>query len=242
MKYLAIFAALAMTSAFAQEIKPKALDDEFRLDSNLKSLKKGIVDYSEKPVNNGKLFKVNSQEEFKLTKGKTHSDKLEVYQLKMEEINGKIKKQESYVELEKQPLGKIKSITKCGIHGTKGGCQQYTKPFCKKLIDDERMVETKPVKWWKDVYKDKEVFSLKTEILSKLTSIHNESKNDLGEDPVKPKYKEKLAPIYPNPDSYFDKEKVIGDIRKCKEIIAEFKEESVNSQSNNRAAASSSEQ
>lgn len=239
MKYLAILTVLTMTVAHAQVVKPNALEDEFRLDPTLKP---GIVDYSEKNVTNGKLFKVNSQEEFKLTKSKPHPDKLEIYQLKMEEINGKVKKVESYVELEKQPLGKVRSITKCGIHGTKGGCQQYTKPFCRKLINDESLVESKPVSWWKDVYKDKEVFNLKSEILRKLTALHSESKNDLGEDPVKRKYKEKLAPIYPNADSNFDKQKIIGDIRKCKEIIAEFKEDRVNSQSTSRSAASSSEQ
>ena len=136
----------------------------------------------------------------------------------------------------------MKTITKCGIHGTKGGCQQYTKPFCKKLIDDERMVDTKPVTWWKDVYKDKEVFNLKSEILSKLTALHNESKRDLGEDPKKPEFKEKLAPVYPNADSNFNKEKIIGDIRKCKEIIAEFKEDRVNSQSTRTAVNNSTEQ
>lgn len=235
MKYLAILTVLTMSLAHAGTVKPKALEDEFRLDP---TLKKGIVDYSEKNVSNGKLFKVNSQEEFKLTKGKNHPDKLEIYQLKMEKVNGELKKLESYVEMEKEPLGKIKTITKCGIHGTKGGCQQYTRPFCLKLINEERMVDTKPVTWWKDVYKEKDVFNLKSELLSKLTALHNESKNDLGEDPVKREYKEKLAPVYPNADSYFDKQKIVGDIRKCKEIIAEFKEDSVNSQSNSRSAAS----
>lgn len=239
MKYLAILTALSMTAAFAQEIKPKALEDEFRLDP---TLKKGIVDYTEKNVSNGKLFKVNKAEEFKLTKGKTHPDKLEVYQLKMEKINGELKKVESYVEMEKMPLGKIKAITKCGIHGQKGGCQQYTKPFCRYLIDKERDIEGKPVVWWKEKYREKEVFNVKSEILAKLNSLHQESKNDLGEDPVTAEFKQKLSPVYPNPDAHFDKQKIIGDLRKCKEIIAEFKEDAVNSQPNNRSAASNSQQ
>lgn len=221
MKFFAVAALLAAFNVYAQEANI-ALEDNFKVAPDLQ--KPNNSDYQEKPVNDGKLFHKHSENELKITKGKESSDKLEIYQLKMEKLNGKLEKFEQIVEVDKTDSNKVKSILKCGGH-SKGGCQAYTPGFCKKLLQEDKLNEkitkdgeAKTLEFYKELYKEKEAFEPKSEMLSKLSALNEKAINDSGIQPNNKEIKDNLKPVYPSPLVLFKKEKIQGDIAECRKF------------------------
>lgn len=224
MKFISLIALLSMSLAQAQEAEPVVLEDGFKLSPKLE--KPSNSEYEEKVLSDGKIFKKNSNDKFKVTKSLENSEKHDVYQLKLEKINGKIEKVESLVELDKNQIGKMKSTVKCGFHNhpnAKGGCQRYTQKFCKKLLDNKNKIkesnENEAMVFYKDLYKSEDAFDLKNDDLQKLSSMNDSSVKDIGEEPVSKELKEKIKPIYPMASMNFKKPKVKYDITYCKKLM-----------------------
>lgn len=229
MKYLLLICSLSISTVFAQEVKLKALDDDFKL---APSLEKGNSDYDVKSTNQGKIFKKNSPNVFKITKGKESLDKIEVYQLKLEKNGDKVEKVEKFVEVDKESLGKIKTLYKCrmssGENG-KGGCQRYTKPFCSKLVEEKSKVdESKPEEmknYFKNIYTLKGVYGLKSDEIAKIHKFNQDSRKDLNEEPMNDALKSKISSIYPPVSTHFTVEKIKHDIAECEKVKNDFKVE-----------------
>ncbi len=249
MKYFAMVTLFALsTSVYAQEIKPKVLDDDFKLSPKLE--KGSSADYEEKTLDqNNKLFKKNTEEKFNITKGKEHSDKMEIYQLKMEMKNGKIEKSEKLVEFDKVEVGKIKKLTKChhvDNHSKKMvGCQSYSETFCKELIKEKdwnskitKDGNVKTLDFYKELYKQKDSFDVKSADLSKLKVMNETSRAEIAEEPKSLDIKGKLSPIYPSAVANFSIDKVKNDISECDNIKNDWKVEKVNSEDSTATASS----
>lgn len=247
MKYFALFALVAAFNVCAQDSNSQAnsqannepLVDSFKVDPDLK--KGANSQYSEKMTSEGKLFHKSGPNDFSVTKGKKNSsDNLDVYQLKMEKVNGKLEKLEQIVEMDKVQKGKVNSVFKCGSH-TKGGCQSFNESFCKKLLENDKLDEKlskdgepKTLEFYKDLYKEKQVFEPKVEFLSKLQALNEKAVNDVGTKPNNKDLENNLKPVYPSPLVLFKKEKIHGDIAECKRMANYWaeKNDSGNSQPN----------
>lgn len=228
MKFFALLSFIAVASAHAV-VTPVSLEDGFELSPKLE--KAPSSDYEEKSGSNGKVFKKNTESQFNVTKGKESSDKLEVYQLKMEKINGKVEKSEQIVELDKEGKGEVKSILKCGgnkvVDGQvmKGGCQSYSEGFCKNLLEKENIEakivelgEPKALEFYKEIYKQNDVYEVKTAKLEKLREFNDSTRNEVGEEPKDKDIKEKVRPIYPPMNEIFVKKKIHDDILLCRKV------------------------
>lgn len=256
MKYFALIALVAAVNVYAQEANSQsnsqpnnqALVDNFKVDPDLK---KGVnSQYSEKMTPEGKLFHKSGPNDFSVTKGKKNSaDNLDVYQLKMEHKDGKLEKLEQIVEMDKVQKGKVNSVFKCGSH-TKGGCQSFTQSFCKKLLENDKLEdklskdgEPKTLEFYKDLYKEKQVFEPKVEYLSKLQALNEKAVNDVGTKPNNKDLEKNLKPVYPSPLVLFKKEKIHGDIAECKKLANSWaeKNDSGNSQPNAVAGSTSAQ-
>ena len=252
MKYFTLVTILALSAtSYAQDIKPNVLEDNFKLSPKLE--KGPSADYEEKSVDqNNKLFKKNTDEKFNITKGKEHSDKLEIYQLKMEKKNGQIEKSEKLVEFDKTDLGKIRKLTKCRhvTHLSKKlvGCQSYSENFCKELIKEKdwnskitKDGDAKTLDFYKNLYKQKDSFDMKSAELAKLKSMNEGSRAELGEEPKSAEIKGKLSPVYPNAAASFDIDKVKADIAECDNVKNDWKVQKVSSSEDSSETASSAQ-
>lgn len=251
MKYFALITLFALSTAYAQEIKPNVLDDDFKLAPKLE--KGNGADYEEKKIDqNNKLFKKNTDDKFNITKGKEHSDKMEIYQLKMEKKNGEIEKSEKLVEFDKNDLGKIKKLTKCRhVHHLSKkmvGCQSYSEPFCKELIKEKdwngkiaKDGNAAALEFYKELYKQKDSFDLKSAELAKLKAMNEASRAEIGEEPKSAEIKGKLSPVYPSAAASFDIEKVKVDIAECDNVKNDWKIERVAGSDEAAATASSAQ-
>ncbi len=252
MKYFTLITLFALATAHAQEIKPKVLDDDFKLSPKLEKGKS--ADYEEKTLDqSNKLFKKNTDDKFNITKGKEHSDKLEIYQLKMEKKNGSVEKSEKLVEFDKSEVGKIKKLTKCHhvTHLNKKlvGCQSYSENFCKELIKEKdwngkitKDGDKKTLDFYKKLYQDKGSFDMKSDEIAKLKAMNESSRAELGEEPKSLDIKGKLSPIYPSASASFDLEKIKGDIVECDNIKNDWKVEKIAGSSSESEDSASSAQ
>lgn len=249
MKYFTLVTLFALsTTVSAQEIQPKVLDDDFKLSPKLE--KGNSSEYEEKKLDqNNKLFKKNTEDKFNITKGKEHSDKMEIYQLKMEKKNGKIEKSEKLVEFDKTEIGKIKKLTKChhvDHHSKKMvGCQSYSENFCKELIKEKdwnskitKDGNAKTLDFYKELYKQKDSFDMKSDELAKLKAMNEASRAEIGEEPKSLDIKGKLSPVYPSAIANFNIDKVKHDISECDNVKNDWKVEKVDSEDSTATASS----
>ena len=244
MKYFALLALITSVNVYSQE----ALVDSFKVDPDLQ--KDTNSQYSEKMTTEGKLFHKSGPNDFSITKGKKNSmDNLDVYQLKMEKKNGKLEKLEQIVEMDKVQKGKVNSVFKCGVNN-KGGCQTFNHSFCKKLLEHEKLDEKlskdgepKTLEFYKELYKEKQVFEPKVEYLSKLQALNEKAIQEVGTKPNNKDLENNLKPVYPSPLVLFKKEKIHGDIAECKKLANSWSEknDSGNSQPNAVAGSSSAQ-
>lgn len=249
MKYFTLVTLFTLsTSVYAQEIKPNVLDDDFKLSPKLE--KGSSADYEEKTLDqNNKLFKKNTDEKFNITKGKEHSDKMEIYQLKMEKKNGKIEKSEKLVEFDKNEIGKIKKLTKCHHVDNQSkkmvGCQSYSETFCKELIKEKdwnskitKDGSAAALEFYKELYKQKDSFDVKSAELSKLKAMNETSRAELAEEPKSLDIKGKLSPVYPSAVASFNIDKVKNDIEECDSVKNDWKVQRVDSEDSTATASS----
>lgn len=241
MKFFALAALLTTVSVFAQpnsQSNNQPLIDNFKVDPELE--KPVNSQYSETLTPEGKLFHKSGPNNYSVTKGKKNSsDNLDVYQLKMEHINGTLEKHEQIVEMDKVQKGKVNNIFKCN---NKKGCQTYNESFCKKLLENEKLDEKitkdgepKTLEFYKELYKEKQVFEPKVEYLSKLQTLNDKAINDVGSKPNNKEFEKNLKPVYPTPLVLFKKDKIHGDITECKKLANSWAEK--NDAGNNQPAA-----
>lgn len=218
MKFLLLGSLFVMSNAFAT----MALEDGFSVDPELK--KSSSSKYEEKGGVNNKVFKVNNKDEFKVTKGKEHGDKLDVYQMKIEKKGSEIQKIEKVIEFDKKKQGKIESLTKC--ENVKCSCcQTYTHTFCDKLLKEDKVEEKfnkdgeeKALTFYKNLYVEKDAFGAKADKISKLQSLNDISIKDVGEKPNSKEIEQNIKPIYASAEASFKKDKIKADIAECKLI------------------------
>lgn len=249
MKYFTLIALAASMSVFAQTNSAQtspALEDHFAIKQN--NIEKPVnSQYEEKTVSDGKVFHMETETAYSITKGKKNSmDNLDVYQLKMEQINGKLEKFEQVVEMDKEEAGKVKSVFKCGMGGKKGGCQAYSIGFCEKLLKEDKIDEklskdgeAKTLEFYKKLYKEKDAFEPKNIEIAKLREFNEKAVLDVGKTPNKKELKDNLKPVYPSPLVLFKKEKIKDDIAECRKLGGIWVKPKANSQPNNVASQGS---
>jgi hypothetical protein len=234
MKFLPFMALFILPNVYGNEmeITPNALEDGFKLNPKLE--KSVGSEYESKMLpNKKKVFKKIDDRKYKISMDKETSQSLDVYQLKIEKMGEKVEKTEQVVEFDKSSPGKMKQVHKC-MSRSKGGCQSYSRKLCKKLIGQERELdqkiasegERKAIDDFKETYRSENAYEFNSAHLAKLKAMNDQSVAEVGEKPSAPEMKEKLKPIYPAPSVSFDVEKIKTDIRYCKKIDNDWKEES----------------
>lgn len=267
MKYVTLALLLSLPTSQVFALAENALESseqgvEIVKDPEIK-LKANHSSHDEKPTNDvkKKLFvkKNSSPNNLNVSSSKEEaSDKLDLYHIELKKVGESFEKVEKLVEVDKSASGEkiIKKVVKCGGGGTKhqNKCQAYNHNFCQAMIDKKLKIEAlreaeergdqSKIDEIKNVYQQHDVKDVKPEIVSKLNSFANDSKEKSGvnlSEAIKQKLNENRLASHPMPNVDY-KKKFKEDLAECQVLISSFKPTQEARPNNESRAASATQQ
>jgi hypothetical protein len=218
--------------------------------------------YDDKPAHDPgqKIFvnKDSSANNLNLTSSKEEvNNNLDVYHVDVKKVGESFEKVEKLVEIDKNAQGEkiIKKVVKCGGGGTKhhSKCQTYNHDFCSAIIlkenkirdlnDETAQNEQNKINEIENLYQQHDVRSVKPEIVTKLVSFANDSKEKSGvnlSEEIKVKLNDRQS-SHPMANDIKPR-KFKEDLRECKDLISSFKPTSSTTPNNNERRVSANRQ